>query len=208
MARELGDVLHLFLGEEQVAPGRAGRSDHAPAARARSAEPDRIARPRVATPAASADAGLRAIAWNVAQLLADRGPVLVELPLDAAASRVLDPLPTHCWLLAPVSDPGRAEFLARTERILARRPDAHIGLTMRGVEGLAEARDGFLRFAEIFEARFDQRLLSYGLVVDEIAVHRSWVRRRPVGLEGAEGRAGRCLRDIAQLLADDLPSPA
>ena len=78
---------------------------------------------------------------------------------------------------------------------------------MRGAEGLAEARDGFLRFAEIFEARFDQPLLSYGLVVDEVAVHRSWVHRRPVGVEGAEGRAGRCLRDIAQLLAADLPSP-
>jgi MinD-like ATPase involved in chromosome partitioning or flagellar assembly len=52
------------------------------------------------------------------------------------------------------------------------------------------------------------KLLSYGLLVDDLHVYRAIVSGRPVGLEHPQSPAARALRDVARLLLEDTRSDA
>ncbi len=290
MARELRDVLHYFLdddeGADAVAPspdgagaagaepeGRPGPEDgQRPAARARAAPrpcAPTAAVPILACPLHSRDALRLALAWNLAAELeqlgrpphwvAARPPVEAGSELDGCGSFsmtwietsrgdvsalrraalepsragargakamgapptfVLMPLPTdlswsdddapllgRCWLAAGPSDRERSSFLSLCERILSIRPDAELGLTVVGVADLRGARRTFASLAEIYACRFDRRLRSQGLVLDERELYRTLTARRPLSRLLPDSRAARTLRDAAELIRDDLEPP-
>lgn len=149
---------------------------------------------------------LAAAETAAASLPQEQGPVvLVHVPSDAPWNDRHAPLFSRCWLVAGASDADRREFLELCERVLAAAPAAQIGLTVRGVECLDGARRVFGGLSELFEARFERRLTSYGLLVDELELARGLVEDPDDGGMGARrGRAGRALRDVAELLRDDL----
>ncbi len=121
--------------------------------------------------------------------------VLVPLPTDRPWEPEEAFLLDRCWLTSRPSDVGRAEFFELAERILSLRPQASVGITILGVDGIEEARSAFDALSEIFTARFDRTLRSYGLLLDAQDL---------LGGRLTSGRAATTLRDVAQLLCDDL----
>lgn len=96
---------------------------------------------------------------------------------------------------------GEAERMA--ERVVAVRPDARVGLTIHGARSVGEARDAFERLARVVERQSGCGLTSYGLLVDDLAIYRAIVERRPVGLARPQSPAARALADVARLLLAD-----
>jgi hypothetical protein len=139
------------------------------------------------------------------QLAGDTQPlVLVQVPTDLPWPQGIGDLLGHCWLVASTGDRDRAEFLSLCERVLAVVPKARVGVTVRGADSLSAARAAFESLAELFEARFDRALLSYGLVLDEHELYPTVARRRAPGGARPGTRATRTLRDAAALLRGDL----
>lgn len=135
----------------------------------------------------------------------DRGPVvLVHVPSNATWNDGHAALFAHCWLVAGASDADRQEFLELSERVLTAAPESRIGVTIRGAETLTAARHIFDGLAELFEARFDRTLISYGLLVDELELARALVEHHATGSATPTNRAARALRDVAELMRDDL----
>lgn len=133
-----------------------------------------------------------------------RPVILVQVPTDLPWPQGTGDLLGHCWLVTGSSDRERAEFLSLAERILSVAPKARVGVTVLGADGLASARTAFDTLTELFEARFDRSLLSYGLVLDELELYRTLVERRSLGVARPGIRAARTLRDVATLLRGDL----
>ncbi len=130
--------------------------------------------------------------------------VLVHVPSDRTWNDAHTQLFSRCWLVAGASDADRREFLELCERVLSAAPRAQVGVTVRGAETLAEARGVFDGLAELFAARFERPLTSYGLLVDELELARSLVEGPARGEGFGCTRAARALRDVALLLRDDL----
>jgi hypothetical protein len=95
----------------------------------------------------------------------------------------------------------QTEALAR--RLFAAQPDAAIGVTVHGVRSVAEAREAFERLADAIERDLGRVLVSHGLLVDDLALYRSLVERRPVATSRHQSPAARALADVARLLAED-----
>jgi len=106
-------------------------------------------------------------------------------------------------LLSAPDAPGLAEAERRALRVLAVRPDARVGITIHGARSLGEARDAFERLARAVEHQHPCGLASYGLLVDDLALYRAIVERRPVGLARPQSPAARALADVARLLLAD-----
>jgi hypothetical protein len=98
--------------------------------------------------------------------------------------------------------------LELAQRVAAAEPGAEIGVTLHGVESVAEARQVFEGLAGRFEARVGRPLRSYGLLLDDLLVYRAAVERRPVVLSHPQSLAARSLADVAQLLIADAKSGA
>jgi hypothetical protein len=95
----------------------------------------------------------------------------------------------------------QTEALAR--RLLAAQPDAEIGVTVHGVRSVAEAREAFERLAGAIERDLGRSLVSHGLLVDDLALYRSLVERRPVATSRHQSPAARALADVARLLVEE-----
>jgi hypothetical protein len=75
-----------------------------------------------------------------------------------------------------------------------------LGVVIHGAGSLREARRAFERLAGPLERIAGQPIASFGLLVDDLALYRSLVERRPVGLTRPQSPAGRALADVARLL--------
>jgi hypothetical protein len=95
------------------------------------------------------------------------------------------------------------ETYALAKAVLGRYPDARVGITIHGARRVAEAEQAFHGLADIALRHLGRRVLSYGLLVDDLHVYRGIVARRPIGLEHPQSRAARALRDVARLLIED-----
>lgn len=130
--------------------------------------------------------------------------LLVALPTESRWTRDERELLRQVWLTPRYSDGGRAEFLSLTSRILDLQPEAEIGASVLGVADLGAARRAFASFAELYEARFERRLRSQGLVLDELEVCRTLSADDPGRVVRPGSRAARTLDDVVSLLCEDL----
>jgi len=96
---------------------------------------------------------------------------------------------------------------ARIQRLVSRRPDARVGITVHGARSVSEAREAFEHLAAQVEDACGAWVRSYGLLVDDLALYRGIVERRAVGLARPQSPAARALADVARLLVEDLEGP-
>jgi MinD-like ATPase involved in chromosome partitioning or flagellar assembly len=82
-----------------------------------------------------------------------------------------------------------------------------LGVVIHGAGSLREARRSFERLAGPLERVAGQPVASFGLLVDDLALYRSLVERRPVGLTRPQSPAGRALADVARLVLAPEDSP-
>ena len=105
----------------------------------------------------------------------------------------------------------RALLCCATEPAALERAEAHgrrwleagqnrLGVVIHGAGSIREARRAFERLAGPLERVAGQPITSFGLLVDDLALYRSLVERRPVGLTRPQSPAGRALADVARLL--------
>jgi len=135
------------------------------------------------------------------------GIVFVRIPPGwLAPGRAPDDL--FRWLLLLTSanrrDLGEAHELART--LLETSPRAEIGVTIHGVESIAQARGAFDHLTRIGQEQLGLVPISYGLLVDDLHVYRAIAAQRPIGLAHPQAPATRALRDVARLLYEDARS--
>jgi hypothetical protein len=78
-----------------------------------------------------------------------------------------------------------------------------VGVTIHGVRSIDEARRAFDALVSALEPELRQRLVSYGLLLDDLDVYRAIVNRRPIGVVHPQSRAARALADVARLLLGD-----
>ena len=101
-------------------------------------------------------------------------------------------------------DLGEAHELART--LLESSPRAEIGVTIHGVDSIAQARAAFDHLTRIGQDQLGLVPISYGLLVDDLHVYRAIAAQRPIGLAHPQAPATRALRDVARLLYEDARS--
>jgi len=82
-----------------------------------------------------------------------------------------------------------------------------LGVVIHGAGSVQEARRAFERLAGPLERLAAKPIASFGLLVDDLALYRSLVERRPVGLTRPQSPAGRALADVARLLLAPEDSP-
>lgn len=112
------------------------------------------------------------------------------------------------WMLllsgARARDLDETAGLARA--LYAKHPALELGVTLHGVESIAEARDAFDALARRTETESARPLISYGLLVDDLHVYRAIAAQRPIGLAHPQSPAARALMDVARLLYEDARS--
>lgn len=252
MARELGDVLHYFISDDEASSPREPLS-----------EPAAPPLAMVAVPVGDSDVVRAAFVWNLAVEMArlgaattviapedpaneslwpppGRGPlgaefqptfaqdlpalasravevarnrgadsrsggmVLVQVPpgwLDKAADG--DPL-LRWTLLFSAPEPGELEQTCALARQLCfAAPGVRVGVTIHAVRSIDEARAAFDALVSALEPELRDRLVSYGLLLDDLDIYRAIVNRRPVGIIHPQSRAARALADVARLLLED-----
>jgi hypothetical protein len=252
VARELGDVLHYFIPDEDAAPRRRP-----------SVEPSASPLAVVAVPVGESDVVRAAFVWNLAVEMARLGaaatviapgdqaseslwpqpgpgplgtefvpsfardlPTLAATAREVATSRgaacrgvglLLAQVPPswlgeakdggsllHWTLLFSAPEPRELDATyTLIRRLLFAAPRVQVGVTIHGVRGIAEARRAFEALSSALEPELRQRLLSYGLLLDDLDVYRAIVDRRPIGLIHPQSRAARSLADVARLLLTD-----
>jgi hypothetical protein len=145
----------------------------------------------------------RALARRLAEDGA-RGLVLACLGPDALEAALAGGELDRILLLTPGDRAGLAQTGALIRRLFAARADARVGVTVHGVRSIAEAREAFDRLATALEREIGRTITSYGLLVDDLALYRSLVERRPVATGRHQSPAARALADVARLLAEDI----
>jgi hypothetical protein len=256
VARELGDVLHYFIPDDDAPPPRP------------LSEPNPSPLAIVAAPTGESDLVRAAFVWNLAVEMARLGaaatviapgneasaslwpqpgrgalgtefipsfapdlPTLASTALEVAMSRgaacrsggmVLVQVPPSWLDKAADGDPllrwtllfsGPESRELQETHSLARRlffaaPGIRVGVTMHGVRSIDEARGAFDALVSALEPEFRPRLVSYGLLLDDLDVYRAIVNRRPIGVIHPQSRAARALADVARLLLSDAAVPA
>jgi hypothetical protein len=132
------------------------------------------------------------------------GMVLVQVPpswLDEAMEG--DPLLRWTLLFTAPEPRDLEETRALAERLLFAVPEAQVGVTIHGVRSIEEARRAFDALAAALEPGLRERLVSYGLLLDDLDIYRAIVNRRPIGVIRPQSRAARALGDVARLLLGD-----
>lgn len=257
MARELGDVLHYFIPDDDAAsrPEPIGEPDASPLA-------------VVAVPVGESDVVRAAFVWNLAVEMARLGaaatviapgdkaseslwpqpgpgplgtefvPTFVrDLPTLAATAREVatsrgaacrgdglvlvqvppswlgeaadgDPLLRWTLLFSAPEPRELDETYNLVRRLLFAAPWMRVGLTIHGVRSIDEARRAFDALSSALEPELRPRLVSYGLLLDDLDVYRAIVNRRPIGVIHPQSRASRALADVARMLLSDAAVPA
>jgi hypothetical protein len=137
------------------------------------------------------------------------GMVLVQVPpswLDKAADG--DPLLRWTLLFSGPESRELQETHSLARRLFFAAPGVRVGVTMHGVRSIGEARGAFDALVSALEPEFRPRLVSYGLLLDDLDVYRAIVNRRPIGVIHPQSRAARALADVARLLLSDAAVPA
>ncbi len=137
------------------------------------------------------------------------GMVLVQVPprwLDKAADG--DPLLRWTLLFSAPEPRELEETYALARRLFFAAPGARVGVTIHGVRSIDEARGAFDALVSALEPELRERLVSYGLLLDDLDVYRAIVNRRPIGVIHPQSRAARALADVARLLLSDAAVPA
>jgi hypothetical protein len=132
------------------------------------------------------------------------GLVLVRVP-PAWLAGASDARALLRWVLLLTAGAPRdlLETYALAKAVLARHPEARVGVTVHGARRLDEAERAFRQLADVSARHLGRSVVSYGLLVDDLHVYRGIVARRPIGLEHPQSRAARALRDVARLLLED-----
>jgi len=148
-------------------------------------------------------AAFAATARNLATSRARQGGLL----LVRVSHRWLEENPDDglfSWTLL-FSTPAEEE-VRRASETAARLQQAgpgRVGLTVHGVADLADAEALFLRVAGRVETSSGHPLLSYGTLLDDLQLYRTFVEGRPVGLRHPQSRAASAVADVARLLLGD-----
>jgi hypothetical protein len=90
--------------------------------------------------------------------------------------------------------------------LFERQPDLDVGVTLQGFRRVGDARKAFDDLARRFDDRLGTALVSYGFLIDDLAVYRGIATGQPIGLRDPEAPACRALRDVARLLYEDARS--
>jgi hypothetical protein len=128
---------------------------------------------------------------------------LAAVPAEWVAADPGSPLLAWTLLFATPDPADLDASLELAIRVARGSPSAEVGVTLHGVESVAEARAAFVSLAGRFEAELGRPLRSYGLLLDELLVYRAAVERRPVVLSHPQSLAARSLADVARLVVSD-----
>lgn len=136
------------------------------------------------------------------------GLLLVQLP-PAWIERTATSAARFEWalLLATAEERDLAAAGALASRLLQASPDLALGATIHGVRRVGDAARAFARLAGEVERRHGRALRSYGLLVDDLHLYRSIVSRRPVGISHPHSPVAKALREVAELLLEDVREP-
>jgi hypothetical protein len=119
-----------------------------------------------------------------------------------------DPLLRWTLLFSGTEPRELEKTLALARGLFSSAPGIRVGVTMHGVSSIEEARKGFDALAAAVEPALRPKLVSYGLLLDDLDVYRAVVNRRPIGVIHPQSRAARALADVARLLLGDAAVPA
>lgn len=136
------------------------------------------------------------------------GIVFVRLPpewLEASPPRPTDAMRWFLLFTSPRREDGSATF-ERVRRLVEQRPGLEIGVTVRGVDHIEEAREAFDELARRCHERLGLALASYGLLTDDLDVYRAIAAGRAIGATHPRSPAARALVDVARLLYEDARS--
>ncbi|MEZ4332856.1 MAG: hypothetical protein R3F35_13930 [Myxococcota bacterium] len=136
------------------------------------------------------------------------GIVFVRLPpewLEASPAAATDAMRWILLFTSPRREDGSATF-ERVRRLVEQRPGLEIGVTVRGVARIEEARDAFDELARRCHERLGLALASYGLLTDDLDVYRAIAAGRAIGSTHPRSPAARALVDVARLLYEDARS--
>lgn len=133
------------------------------------------------------------------------GLVLVRVPPERLREAGTRP-GVLAWSLLFATPESRdlLEAYGLSKLVLGAHPEARLGLTVHGVEGLAEARQAYHRVSRPVSRRLGGEMASYGLILDDLAIFRAIADRRAVGLCRPQAAASRALSDVARLLLEDV----
>lgn len=135
------------------------------------------------------------------------GTVFVRIPPSwlEAGKNATNPIR---WLLLLTSSNRRDldEAYDLAHQLLRANPRAEVGVTIHGVDTIAEARRAYEHLSRRCETQLGLFLISYGLLVDDLHVYRAIAAQRPIGLAHPQAPATRALMDVAQLVYEDARS--
>lgn len=132
------------------------------------------------------------------------GLVLVRVPPNWLR-RPRDARALLRWVLLFCSSErrDRVDTYALAKRLLSVGDDVQVGVTVHGVQRVADAEHTFHHLANVAARHLGRTPQSYGMLVDDLHIYRAIVARRPIGLEHPQSRAARTLRDVAQMLLEE-----
>ena len=135
------------------------------------------------------------------------GAIFLRIPPEwlAADAPPRDHVRWHL-LLSGASAVDLEESVDVAHTLARSHPGSEIGLSVHGVQRVAEAKTAFERASRRLRDVAGQDLISYGLLVDDLHVYRAIAAQRPIGLAHPQSPAARALADVARLIYEDARS--
>lgn len=135
------------------------------------------------------------------------GIVFVRIPPEWLDTDDAPTDPVRWMLMLSATRPRDLDDTAALARALCERHAAlELGVTLHGVDSIAEAREAYDVLARRSELASARPLISYGLLVDDLHVYRAIAAQRAIGLAHPQSPAARALSDVARLLYEDARS--
>jgi hypothetical protein len=136
----------------------------------------------------------------------DGGIVIACAPPEMLfdAERPVRALLRSLLLLAAPSGPSLRVCYAIAKRAAALAPDLSVGLTLHGVQSLAQAERAWDRIARVALETLGLRLRSFGVLAHDLEIYRAVAAGRPIALEKPQAPASRALSEVAELIRSDL----